>query len=203
MNKAALKKSIDAIAANDQEVKKALREIGYPQPRNRPAGFETLVNIIVSQQLSVSAAHAIMQRVRNSLPEMSAQATSRIHKKTLRNAGLSERKVDYVKNLAKQINTGKLDLEKLQNTEDKDAIETITQLHGFGIWSAEIYLMFSLDRRDIFPAGDLALQLALQKLKNLSDKPTPKAAKALTAHWTPCRSAGSLFLWHYYKGAPT
>ena len=203
MNKAALKKSIDAIAANDNEVKKALKDIGYPQPRNRPAGFETLVNIIVSQQLSVSAANAIMQRVRDCFSEMTAQAVIRVHKKTLRNAGLSERKVDYVKHLAKQIKSGKLDLQQLQYIDDKDAIEVITQLHGFGVWSAEIYLMFSLDRRDIFPAGDLALQLALQKLKQLPTKPTPKAAEKLINHWSPYRSAGSLFLWHYYQGAPT
>lgn len=202
MNQTELTKSIDVIAASDPHVEKALCEIGYPQPRNRPAGFETLVNIIVSQQLSVTAANAIMQRVRECLPDMSAQAASKIQKRTLRKAGLSERKAEYVKHLAKQIKAGKLDLTQLQNANDKSAVETITQLHGFGVWSAEIYLMFSLDRRDIFPAGDLALQLALQKLKHLPTKPTPSIARTLITHWSPYRSAGSLFLWHYYKGAP-
>lgn len=203
MNKAALKKSINAIAAIDKDVKQAIALVGYPEARNRPAGFETLVNIIVSQQLSVAAAKAIMQRIRNSMPDMTAQAASKIHKKTLQSAGLSSRKIEYVKSLAKQIRTGKLDLEELHNIDDKTAVKCITELHGFGIWSAEIYLMFSLDRRDIFPASDLALQLALQNLKNLSAKPTPTSARELVSHWSPHRSAGSLFLWHYYKGAPT
>lgn len=201
MNKTVLKKSINAIAAIDNDVKQALSIVGYPAPRNRPAGFETLVNIIVSQQLSVSAANAIMLRVRKCLPNMTAQAATRIQNRTLRKAGLSERKVEYVKHLAKQIHSGTLELEQLENTDDQKALATITQLHGFGVWSAEIYLMFSLDRRNIFPAGDLALQLALQKLKHLNSKPTPTVARKIVTHWSPHLSAGSLFLWHYYQGA--
>ena len=85
---------------------------------------------------------------------------------------------------------------------DEEAIVEITALRGFGRWSAEIYLMFSLNRQDIFPADDLALLVALGRLKKLSDKPTPKQARDLIAHWAPYRSVGSLFLWHYYRGAP-
>jgi DNA-3-methyladenine glycosylase II len=202
MNQAALKRSINAIAAIDTDIEQALAIVGYPAPRNRPAGFETLVNIIVSQQLSVSSAKAIMQRVRECLPNMTAQAATKIQKRTLRKAGLSEKKAEYVKHLAKEITSGKFDVNQLQNTDDQTALAAITQLHGFGVWSAEIYLMFSLDRRDIFPAGDLALQLALQKLKVLQNKPTPEMARDLVMHWSPHRSAGSLFLWHYYKGMP-
>ncbi|MDP1466131.1 hypothetical protein Q6331_31010, partial [Klebsiella pneumoniae] len=72
-----------------------------------------------------------------------------------------------------------------------------------GRWSAEIYLMFSLKRSDIFPADDLALLFALGRLKGLSARPTPKQARDLVEHWSPWRSVGSLFLWHYYRGAPT
>ena len=87
--------------------------------------------------------------------------------------------------------------------EDEEAITQITAVRGFGRWSAEIYLMFSLGRPDVFPADDLALQVGLQKLYRLPEKPTPKEARALSEHWSPRRSAGSLFLWHYYAGAPT
>jgi len=76
------------------------------------------------------------------------------------------------------------------------------QLRGFGRWSAEIYLMFSLGRRDIFPADDLALQVALGRLKGLDKRPKAKEARALTEPWAPYRSAASLFLWHYYQGQP-
>jgi DNA-3-methyladenine glycosylase II len=87
--------------------------------------------------------------------------------------------------------------------DDAQAIRSITALRGFGDWSAEIYLMFSLQRSDIFPANDLALQIALQRLKGLEQRPDEKQTRSLIEHWSPWRSAGSLFLWHYYRGAPT
>jgi len=87
--------------------------------------------------------------------------------------------------------------------DDEAAIKAIVALKGFGPWSAEIYLMFSLQRSDVFPSGDLALLVALQKLKGLDEKPTPAEAKEIIKHWSPWRSVGSLFLWHYYHGAPT
>ena len=85
---------------------------------------------------------------------------------------------------------------------NSEIIADVTGLHGFGQWSAEIYLMFSLRRRDVFPAGDLALRLSLGTLKGLDVKLTPKQASNLVEHWSPWRSVGSLFLWHFYRGAP-
>ena len=203
MNRTAIKKGLDAIAAVDKDVKKALQQLDYPAPRIRPAGFATLANTIVSQQLSTKAAGAIMGRVRKLLPELNAASVLSARKSSLRKAGLSERKVEYLKGLANAIQTGDFDPDRLTHMDDNAAIAAITKLHGFGPWSAEIYLMFSLGRHDIFPANDLALQVALQRLKRLKQKPTPAMARDLVAHWTPWRSAGSLFLWHYYQGAPT
>lgn len=98
---------------------------------------------------------------------------------------------------------GRFDPSQLTAMDDQAAIRAITALRGFGAWSAEIYLMFSLQRSDIFPAGDLALRIALQKLKGIDAPLDDKQARTLVAHWSPFRSAGSLFLWHYYRGAPT
>jgi DNA-3-methyladenine glycosylase II len=75
-------------------------------------------------------------------------------------------------------------------------------LRGLGRWSAEVYLMFSLQRPDVFPAGDLALQRALQKLKGWDNRPNADESRAAVAHWMPWRTVGSLFLWHFYRGAP-
>ncbi len=203
VNRALIKKGLDAIAAKDGDVKKALQQLDYPEPRIRPAGFETLVSTIVSQQLSTKAASAIMGRVRDLLPELNAAAVLSARKTSLRKAGLSERKVEYIRALAKAIKTGAFDPDQLTHMDDTTAIAEITALHGFGPWSAEIYLMFSLGRHDIFPANDLALQVALQNLKQLKQKPGPAKARELVSHWAPWRSAGSLFLWHFYRGAPT
>ena len=195
-------KSIDSIARVDAEVARAVGAIGYPQPRIRAQGFETFFSTIVSQQISTEAAAAIMQRVRKLLPRINTSSLLDLPENALREAGLSMRKVEYAKGLAQAILDGNFvpgDLPALKNDE---AVRAITTLRGFGVWSAEIYLMFSLQRNDVFPADDLALQVALQRLKGLAQRPTPKQARALIEHWAPWRSAGSLFLWHYYRGAP-
>jgi DNA-3-methyladenine glycosylase II len=193
---------IDSIARVDAEVARALGAIGYPRPRIRAQGFETFFSTMVSQQISTEAAAAIMQRVRKLLPRQEASSLLGLPKNALREAGLSMRKVEYAQGLAQAILDGDFvpgDLPALNNDE---AVQAITALRGFGVWSAEIYLMFSLQRNDIFPADDLALQVALQRLKGLEQRPTSKQARALIEHWSPWRSAGSLFLWHYYRGAP-
>ena len=194
---------IDSIARIDAGVAHALGIIGYPQPRIRAQGFETFFSTIVSQQISTEAAAAIMQRVRKLLPRINASSLLELPENALREAGLSTRKVEYAQGLAQAILDGDFVPADLQAMKNDEAIRAITTLHGFGAWSAEIYLMFSLQRNDIFPADDLALQVALQRLKGLAQRPTSKQARALIEHWSPWRSAGSLFLWHYYRGAPT
>ena len=193
---------IDSIARVDAEVARALVSIGYPQPRIRAQGFETFFSTIVSQQISTEAAAAIMQRVRKLLPRINASSLLGLPENALREAGLSMRKVEYAKGLAQAILDGVFVPGDLPALDNDEAVQAITALRGFGVWSAEIYLMFSLQRNDVFPADDLALQVALQRLKGLARRPTPKQARALIEHWAPWRSAGSLFLWHYYRGAP-
>ncbi len=194
---------IDNIALVDEEVNAAVISYGYPQPRVRPQGFETFLAIIVGQQISTEASAAIMGRLRELLPRVEASELLELPTGALREAGLSNRKVEYAEGLAGAIVNGDLKPDTLTSLDDQQAIKTITELRGFGIWSAEIYLMFSLQRRDIFPADDLALQVALQGLKVLEHRPTAKQARNIIAHWSPWSSAGCLFLWHYYRGAPT
>ncbi|MCZ6470566.1 MAG: DNA-3-methyladenine glycosylase 2 family protein [Gammaproteobacteria bacterium] len=203
MNQKQLKKDIDSIARIDADVETALQIIGYPEPRIRPEGLETLLSTIIGQQISTEAAAAVMGRVRELLPRMQASELQMLSPERLRAAGLSGRKVEYAFGLADAIVDGSLDTGALNSMDDEQAIRTITAIRGFGDWSAEIYLMFSLQRSDIFPAKDLALQIALQRLKGLKQRPSDRQARSLIEHWSPWRSAGSLFLWHYYRGAPT
>jgi len=193
---------IDNIACIDADVAVAVVDLGYPQPRIRAQGFETFFTTIVGQQISTEAAAAIMKRVRDLLPRLDASSLLNLPGGALREAGLSMRKVEYAQGLASAILDGVLNPDDLPALNDAEAIKAISAIRGFGLWSAEIYLMFSLQRGDIFPAGDLALQVALQRLKGLEARPTQKQARALIEHWSPWRSAGSLFLWHYYRGAP-
>ncbi len=203
MNEAVIKKGLDTIVQVDQDIAESFQELGYPEPRFRPPGFETFLATIVSQQISTEAARAIMGRVRVLLPELQPDKLLALPEGALREVGLSGRKVEYATNLAKEIVDGSFVPEELAVLDDESAIQEIVALRGFGRWSAEVYLMFSLERQDIFPADDLALRLALQKLKGMDARPTPKQSRDLVAQWTPWRSVGSLFLWHFYRGAPT
>lgn len=191
-----------ALTEADPDIARAYPLVGAPAPRQRDPGFATFLSTIVSQQISTEAARAIMSRVKALLPELNAKAVMDVEEQALRDAGLSWRKVEYAKGLAEAELTGMFSADGLELLSDGEAIAAITQLRGFGRWSAEIYLMFSLQRADIFPADDLALRVALGRLKKLEDKPTPKQARQLVEHWTPWRSVGSLFLWHYYRGEP-
>jgi DNA-3-methyladenine glycosylase II len=203
MNQARIKRHLNKLAQIDSDLERGLEQVRYPKPRIRAAGFETLLSAIVSQQISTAAAAAIQQRLRVLLPEMEAEAVLQLPVGALREAGLSQRKVEYAEGLARAMVEGRFDPSMLEAMDDQAAIAAITALRGFGSWSAEIYLMFSLQRSDIFPAGDLALRIALQKLKGIDRPLSEKQARDLVAYWSPYRSAGSLFLWHYYRGAPT
>ncbi len=203
MDEAIIKQALDELASKDDDVAVGLKIVGYPPPRTRPIGFETLFSIIVSQQLSTRAAAAIMGRARELLPTLTPQNIIDLPEGALRKIGLSHRKVEYAIGLSLAIIDGSFNPEKLEQLDNEAVKKEIVALKGFGPWSAEIYLMFSLQRLDIFPSGDLALLVGLQKLKGLDEKPTPQQAQELIEHWSPWRTAGSLFLWHYYHGAPT
>lgn len=203
MDQQKIKRNLDALARLDPDLRRGLKLVRYPAPRIRVQGFETFLSTIVSQQISTEAAAAIMRRVHALLPTMAAQDVLRLPSGALRAAGLSTRKVEYVDGLAQAIADNRFEISRLAEMDDQAVVEAITSLKGFGVWSAEIYLMFSLQRSDVFPAGDLAIRIALQKLKGMDDKLNEKQARAVVESWSPYRSAGSLFLWHYYRGAPT
>lgn len=202
MNEQVIATGMAALADVDKDVARGLREVGFPEPGIRPQGFEALLSIIVSQQISTEAARAVMGRVENLLPGSGARSLLSVGDLALREAGMSFRKIEYAKGLAEAIDSGRFDVEGLESLDDSEAITAISSLRGFGRWSAEIYLMFSLNRQDIFPADDLALLVALGRLKGLQAKPTARLAREIVAHWVPWRSVGSLFLWRYYRGAP-
>ncbi|MBN1009031.1 DNA-3-methyladenine glycosylase family protein [Amphritea pacifica] len=202
MDQAFIDQALQQLARVDDDIARALPQTGAPAPRQRASGFAALLAIIIGQQVSTEAAAAIRGRVETLLAEVSAERLLAVDDQALRDAGMSWRKIEYANGLAGAVVDKTLDLETLPHLPDDEAIRVISSLRGFGRWSAEIYLMFSLQRQDIFPADDLALLVALGRLKRLVQKPTPRQARDLIEHWAPYRSAGSLFLWHYYRGAP-
>lgn len=193
---------LKALCLVDEDIKSAFKAGEYPLPRVNSHGFEAFLSIIVSQQLSTKVAEIIMLRLVELLQDVTPERLLEVEEQELRDVGLSWRKIEYAKGLANAVQSKRFDVAGLENLSDEDAIKVITSLKGFGRWSAEIYLMFSLGRHDVFPADDLGLLMGLKELKGLEQKPTSKHAREMVEHWTPWRSVGALFLWHYYHRTP-
>ncbi|MEE4295019.1 MAG: hypothetical protein V2J20_00185 [Wenzhouxiangella sp.] len=199
-----LRRALDALAADDADIAAALALVGYPEERRRgKPSFESFLRIIAGQQLSVKAAATIFGRIESALtgdfrPEM-FQALS---DEDLRAAGFSRQKIGYARGLCEAVSGGAIELEGLSRLSDEDVIRQITALKGFGRWSAEMVLLFSLGRPDVWPADDLAIQAGVQRLKNLPERPDRRQTDALAETWRPHRGAAAIFIWHYYSNAP-
>lgn len=202
MDKPTLIRHLDAVAERDPQVADGLALVGYPEPRLTDHGFATLMNIIISQQISRDAATAIRTRVDALYPDGDARSFLTLSDEDLKGAGLSRPKIVYARGLATAIADGSLNLTAVAEMPDDEAVAAIVALKGFGRWSAEIYCMFALRREDMFPGEDIALQEAMRRLKGLETRPTAKQARELAESWSPWRTAMSVFLWHYYRGAP-
>ena len=194
--------SLLALAERDKDIAAALAEIGPPPPRERPPGFGSLLRAIVGQQISTAAAAALWTRLGTALDPLSPESVARLEIDALRQLGLSRQKALYALGLARDILDRRIDLERVPTMADEDAIAHLIQIKGIGRWSAEIYLLFALGRPDIFPAGDVALAIAMQRLKRLRKRPEPKRLIKLAEPWRPYRGAAAQFLWHYYKAPP-
>lgn len=193
---------LDRLAATDADLSRALARVGYPAPRQRDPGFATLLRIILAQQVSTASAAAIWRKLEAALGgEIGPERFLALDDAALRAAGFSGRKAEYARGLCRAIAEGALDPDALAMLDEEVAIAALVRLRGFGRWSAEIYLLFALGRADTFPADDLAIQIAYQRLKRLDARPTAKALRAMTEPWRPHRGAAAVFLWHYYGAA--
>ena len=161
--------------------------------RNNPDGFGSLLNAIVSQQLSVASAAAIWKRLQ--LADLvDAQSIVTADDGMLRSAGLSRQKIRYARALA---DSG-IDFVGLRECDDEQVVAQLTGVSGIGVWTAQIYALFSLSRADIFAAGDLALQQSARSLFALSERPSDTALRAMAEAWSPWRSVAARLLWSYY-----
>ena len=172
-------------------------EMVGPLPlRLRDEGFETLLDVIVSQQLSVASADAIWGRLREAgLTDQARLCKARIV--DLRQCGLSRRKAEYAKALAEH----DLDYRELSELGDRDVVDRLVQIRGIGQWTAEIYAMFALGRADVIAAGDLALQESARMLFALGERPSSDSLREMARPWSPWQSVAARLLWAYYRVA--
>ena len=190
---------LDEAASRCPAVARVLGEVGYPALRHRPPGFVTLLRTIVGQQVSVASANAIWTRVAESVQPLTPEALLARDDDALRACGLSRPKIRYARALAERCNTGALDLGRLQNLPDEEAAAALVDVPGIGRWTADVYLLFALGRRDVLPAGDLALLTAAQRLFDLPARPTPSELIDRAEIWRPWRGAVAHLLWRYFS----
>ena len=193
-----LKSDLRALARGDGHVAAALERFGYPALRRRPPGFETLLRAIVFQQISIHAAGAIWKRIEAAVTPLTASAYCAVGDGVLRVCGLSRQKLAYARSLAELVASGEVPLEALDAMADEEAIGRLVKIKGVGRWTAQVYLMFALGRRDMWPADDLGLIVGMQRLKSLRKRPDRKRMLKLGEAWRPRRSAAAHLLWHYF-----
>ena len=184
------------LARNCPRMAHAMDQTGPLPLRRRPDGFAQLLSAIVSQQVSVASANAIWKRLQQSRltgPRKIIWATD----DELRAVGLSRQKVRYARALAE----ARIDYKALRDAPDDKVIAILTEVPGIGVWTAEIYAMFSLGRADVIAPGDLALQEAARILYDLPKRPTDKELRRMAEAWSPWRSVAARVLWAYYRVA--
>ncbi|HJR22124.1 MAG TPA: DNA-3-methyladenine glycosylase 2 family protein [Dongiaceae bacterium] len=197
-----LQRALRHLAKADRDFARAIDEVGPPLPRQRPAGFMGLLHVIVAQQVSTHAAKAISARLDAALEAKTPEAFLKLTDADLRAVGFSRQKVIYGRDLAAAFLDGRLSMPKLRKQSDDAVIAAVTSVKGLGVWSAEVFLLFSLRRPDVLPAHDLGLIVAAQRMKRLKERPSPTQLREIAEPWRPYRSYASRMLWHYYHATP-
>ncbi|HMJ73899.1 MAG TPA: DNA-3-methyladenine glycosylase [Solirubrobacterales bacterium] len=202
-----------ALAAADPAMAALIERIGKIDLKTRlrrrseekpPDAYGALLRAIVGQQLSTKAARTIYLRVCDLFggstpsPEQLLEASE----EDLRGCGLSGRKVEYVRDLAVHVLDGELELDRLGDLSDEEAIEEIVAVRGLGQWTAEMFLLFHLERPDVLSGGDLGIRKAIQIEYGLKEMPTPQRVLEIGEPWRPHRSLASLYLWESLASVP-
>ena len=192
----------DGLAKWDADLAGILRAHGYPPMWNRPNSFETLVHIILEQQVSLASALAALNKLREYVGEVTPAAALALTDEEWKACYFSRQKMAYVKYLAAELITGELELTMLEGLPDEAVRARLTALKGIGNWTADVYLIFVLQRADIFPLGDLAAVNALRRLKGFSRETHRDELLPVIERWKPYRTVAAMLLWHFYLSSP-
>ena len=192
----------DQLASSDPELQRIIDTHGYPPFWSRPNSFESLVHIILEQQVSLASALSALNKLKERVQELTPARILLLTDEEMRASYVSRQKSSYIKYLSEALLSGQLKLDDLPHLPDEAVRAQLVALKGIGNWTADVYLMFALQRADIFPIGDLAAVIALKRVKQLSAETTREEMLEITAKWQPYRTLAAMLLWHYYLSAP-
>ena len=201
MNQSALMEGVRYLAEEDSLLAKAVSTCGPPPLWGMEQGFHTLIRIILEQQVSLASAKAAYDRLARTIHPVGPSSFLSLTDAALKQIGFSRQKTRYGRELANAIIDGELDLAGVDRLNDVDAKRELMTITGIGSWTADIYLLRALGRVDIWPLGDLALEVAIQRLKGWKRRPTKEKLLRVSSRWRPWRSAAARILWHYYLTA--
>lgn len=191
------------LAATDEALARVVAEHGPPPAWSRPPTFSTLALQVLEQQVSLDAAAAHHARLVDATGAdvLRPDGLLALPDAALRAAGVSRQKSRYLRELATRLEEGRLDLAAVARADDAAATVMLTEVPGIGPWTAGVFLLFALGRRDVLPAGDRALQVGTREVLGLDDEPTATALEHVARRWAPRRSAAAVLLYHAYLAA--
>ncbi len=200
MNTAFVRTACETLAKRDEALKKVFEKYGPPPLWARAEGFETVVHMILEQQVSLASANAAYQKMKKAASgeSLAPEQFLAFSEQQLKDFGFSRQKIGYARGLAEAVLSGKMDFDKLPALDDDAAKTELKKLKGIGDWTAEIYLSECLLRPDVLPRGDIAMLEAVRVLKNLSARPAHPEFEKMTESWRPFRSVGTRLLWVFY-----
>jgi len=194
--------AVAELAQRDRDLAAVVARFGPPPLWARGAGFGTLVQIILEQQVSLASARTAFERLTEAASGMTPDLLAILNDAAMRAAGVSRQKASYIRSLARVIVEGEFDPGALDALDDDAARAELIKLKGIGAWSADIYLLMALRRADVWPSGDLALVGALREVKRLRGMPDVARIERLTRAWRPWRAVAARVLWHHYLSTP-
>lgn len=188
----------DSLAEQDIDLKKIIDHFGYPPMWSRPNNFESLIHIVLEQQVSLASALAALNKLKERVQEITPERLLLLTDEELKACYFSRQKIVYTRHLAKSLVNGELSLSELALLDDDDVRNKLKAIKGVGDWTVNIYLMMVLHHTDVFPLGDLAAINALKKVKNLPTDATKEAISTIVSTWKPYRTIATMMLWHHY-----
>jgi len=190
------------LSQKDDHLNTIIQTYGYPPIWSRPNAFESLVHIILEQQVSLASALSAINKLRDHVQQLTPARVLLLTDEEFRACYCSRQKTAYIKYLAEAILSGQINLQALQTMPDDEIRAQLTALKGIGNWTVDVYLMFVLQRADIFPVGDLAAVNALKRVKGLPAQTSREEIINFAVQWQPYRTVATMILWHYYLSAP-
>ena len=192
----------DQLASRDPDLATIIKGYGYPPLWSRLNTFETLVHIILEQQVSLASALSALNKLKDRVQELTPARLLLLTDEEMKACYCSRQKTSYIKNLAEALVSGQLDLKSLEDLPDEQVRSKLVALKGIGNWTADVYLMFVLQHADVFPIGDLAAVNALKRVKQLPPKTTREEILQVAEAWQPYRTIATMLLWHFYLSSP-